>query len=175
MKSFDRRFVKTEKAIQEAFITLLKSYSYSEIGLEELCDEADLNKSTFYLHYQSIDMLASALEDAFLFDLSKGLGDLSFTNDPSSFLKAIFLFAKSDKKRLSAIFKCYRYRFNEKIESFCRSYLPKNGKSKTETYLYRARIDSIVSLFRSVAKDGFRLSEGEFLEFCGRLLPEKGL
>lgn len=175
MKSFDRRFVKTEKAIQEAFITLLKGYSYSEIGLEELCDEADINKSTFYLHYQSIDMLASALEDAFLFDLSKELGGLSFANDPSSFLKTVFLFAKSDKKRLSAIFKCSRYRFNEKIESFCRSYLPKSAKDKKEIYLHRARIDSIVSLFRSIAKDGFRLAEEDFLDLCGRLLPEKVL
>lgn len=174
MKSFDRRFVKTEKAIQEAFIALLKGYSYSEIGLEELCDEADINKSTFYLHYQSIDMLASALEDAFLFDLSKELGGLSFVQDPSSLLKTTFLFAKTDKKRLSAIFKCSRYRFNEKIESFCRSYLPKNVKDKKELYLYRARIDAVVSLFRSAAKDGFRLSDEEFLVLFKPLLPQKG-
>lgn len=174
MKSFDRRFVKTEKAIQDAFIALLKGHSYSDIGLEELCNEADINKSTFYLHYQSIDMLASALEDAFLFDLSKELGRLSFINDPSSFLQTAFLFAKTDKKRLSAIFKCSRYRFNEKIASFFRSYLPKSGKDKKETYLYAARIDYVVSLFRSAAKDGFRLSEEEFVDLFRRLVLEKG-
>jgi AcrR family transcriptional regulator len=59
----DRRLRKTEEAIQNAFIELANKESYDRIKLSELIDLADLNKSTFYLHYQSLEGVSYAVED----------------------------------------------------------------------------------------------------------------
>ncbi|BCZ44240.1 TetR family transcriptional regulator [Clostridium gelidum] len=50
----DRRVRKTQKAIQDAFAKLLSKKNIEDITIKELCNEADINKSTFYLHYKDI-------------------------------------------------------------------------------------------------------------------------
>ena len=50
----DRRVRKTEQAVQSAFAKLLSEKDITDITIKELCDKADINKSTFYLHYKDI-------------------------------------------------------------------------------------------------------------------------
>lgn len=59
----DRRIRKTEQAIQEAFAKLLSGKSVEEITVKLLCETADINKSTFYLHYRDIYDCADQLRD----------------------------------------------------------------------------------------------------------------
>lgn len=58
----DRRIRKTQQALQEAFIQLVLEKDLKQITIKELCTRADINKSTFYLHYRDIYDLASALK-----------------------------------------------------------------------------------------------------------------
>lgn len=58
----DRRVRKTKKAIQDAFCELTKEKKVNEISVKELCAKADLNKSTFYLHYKDIYDLADSIQ-----------------------------------------------------------------------------------------------------------------
>lgn len=57
----DRRVRKTKQAIQSAFAKLLSEKDIKDITIKELCDKADINKSTFYLHYKDIYDCADAL------------------------------------------------------------------------------------------------------------------
>lgn len=50
----DRRVRKTEQAVQAAFAKLLSEKDIKDVTIKELCEEADINKSTFYLHYKDI-------------------------------------------------------------------------------------------------------------------------
>jgi len=47
----DLRFRKTEQAIQRAFLTLLKTNTFEDITIKEICALAECNRNTFYLHY----------------------------------------------------------------------------------------------------------------------------
>lgn len=50
----DRRIRRTRAAIQSAFLKLTFEKNINRITVKELCEQADINKSTFYLHYQDI-------------------------------------------------------------------------------------------------------------------------
>ncbi|MBD5541773.1 MAG: TetR/AcrR family transcriptional regulator [Lachnospiraceae bacterium] len=50
----DRRIRRTRAAIQSAFLKLIFEKDINKITIKELCERADINKSTFYLHYQDI-------------------------------------------------------------------------------------------------------------------------
>ena len=50
----DRRTRRTKKLLTDAFLELLSSKKLNEITIKELCDKADINRGTFYLHYQDM-------------------------------------------------------------------------------------------------------------------------
>lgn len=64
----DRRIRKTEWALQNAFADLIKEKELPQITIKELCERADINKSTFYLHYRDIYDLASSMKRRLLDD-----------------------------------------------------------------------------------------------------------
>ncbi|MFC3931465.1 TetR/AcrR family transcriptional regulator [Streptococcus dentapri] len=48
----DRRFKRTQKAIYASFVTLFLERDFSEITINEISQLADINRSTFYLHFE---------------------------------------------------------------------------------------------------------------------------
>lgn len=52
----DLRFVKTEKLIENTYLSLRKKFR-RPIKVSELCEMALINKTTFYTHYETMDAL----------------------------------------------------------------------------------------------------------------------
>ena len=50
----DLRVIKTKASLQEALIELLQEKELDKISISELCKKANVNRGTFYLHYQDI-------------------------------------------------------------------------------------------------------------------------
>lgn len=47
----DLRIVKTRKAIKDSFLTLIQTKEYDRITIQDIADQAIINRNTFYLHY----------------------------------------------------------------------------------------------------------------------------
>lgn len=50
----DRRVKRTKKALRTELFKLLMKKRLNEITVKELCQEADINRGTFYLHYMDV-------------------------------------------------------------------------------------------------------------------------
>ena len=57
----DRRQQKTRRAIFQAFRALLERKRYDRITVQEIIDEADVGRSTFYAHFETKEMLLEAM------------------------------------------------------------------------------------------------------------------
>ena len=58
-----RRTRYTRRAMQDALIELLRNQPLGSITVKALCERADVNRSTFYAHYASIEELLHDIED----------------------------------------------------------------------------------------------------------------
>lgn len=74
----DRRVRKTKKAIQDVFCELTKEKRLNEITVKELCARADINKSTFYLHYRDIYDLAKSIQNILMQDICSVIDEYAY-------------------------------------------------------------------------------------------------
>jgi AcrR family transcriptional regulator len=60
----DRRVARTRLALRDAMLHLLKDRGWDELGIQEICEQANIGRSTFYIHYRSKeDLLSEGLND----------------------------------------------------------------------------------------------------------------
>lgn len=63
MNHNDLRVIKTKKNIESALIALLKKKSFSAITVQDILNEAFINRSTFYKHYQDKYQLVESMNE----------------------------------------------------------------------------------------------------------------
>lgn len=57
MKQENQRVMLTKRLIREALVELLKAKNLRQISVRELCERAEINRTTFYKHYGSPDQV----------------------------------------------------------------------------------------------------------------------
>ena len=64
VKSLDRRARMTREILKQSLIELMKTKHIHDISIKKLCETADINRSTFYHHYDSqFDLFNDILND----------------------------------------------------------------------------------------------------------------
>lgn len=77
----DRRKQYTRRVLKESLINLLKEKQISSITVKELCETADINRSTFYSHYSDQYDLLSKIEEEIIKDMNQTLSQYNFTKE----------------------------------------------------------------------------------------------
>ena len=85
----DPRILRSRQMLMESLLRLLNRKEFDDISVQEIADEATLNRATFYLHYPDKNALLQAMTAARFRDLIARRG-LSFTNCDGA-LRAIAL------------------------------------------------------------------------------------
>jgi AcrR family transcriptional regulator len=89
LENKDPRILRSRQMLMESLLRLLNIKELSDISVQEIADEAKLNRATFYLHYPDKNALLQAMTAARFSDLIARRG-LSFT-DCDGALRAIAL------------------------------------------------------------------------------------
>ncbi len=84
----------TRRRLREGLLRLLEQKPIHEISVKELTELADVNRGTFYFHYQDIYDLLGKMEDEFFEQLDRMLSETPVrgSEDGYPFLHAIFSF-----------------------------------------------------------------------------------
>ncbi|MFC7245275.1 TetR/AcrR family transcriptional regulator [Catellatospora aurea] len=76
----DRRVRRSQKALQEALLSLMSEKPYDQITVQDVIDRADVGRSTFYSHYVGKEaLLDAALGELRAVLTSRGVPPLGFS------------------------------------------------------------------------------------------------
>lgn len=71
----DRRVKYTKMVLKESFIKLLEKKDISKISIKEICENADINRATFYAHYNDQYDLLRKIENELLHNINAHLAE----------------------------------------------------------------------------------------------------
>lgn len=99
------KYQTTSYKIKQLFIELLKSKPIEQIKISEICEILQINRSTFYRHYEDIYDLLNRLEDGFINELDNLYREIARGNDNSIVvMKKILQLIKANKDICSILF-----------------------------------------------------------------------
>ena len=99
---FNRRVKMTKRLIKEAFINLMEKCPLNKITVKQICENADVNRSTFYAHYSDQYELFEEIQE----DIISITPKISLYEKHNIFknLTAFFEFIDKNKKIYKIIF-----------------------------------------------------------------------
>ena len=93
MKKNDLRVIKTKKALYDALRNLMKEKTFEEIKVSDICDEALINRSTFYAHFEDKYSLLESMINDLKQDLIKELdNNRNYSNTKEYYIEIIRLY-----------------------------------------------------------------------------------
>ena len=163
MSSFeDRRIRRSKMILRNALINLLLEKELNEITISELTDYADVNRGTFYSHYQDIFHLFSEIEQEVLNVILKIIQPIF--DDYSTWKHAVkdfLIYSQNNEQLISIILRVNGSSFNDKIISILHSSVESideitfsEEKREYYEYLYVYCITGIISIMQSWQKRG---------------------
>lgn len=90
-KKLDRRKQYTRMVLKESLMELLREKIISSITIKELCQKADINRSTFYSHYRDQFDLLQHIEDEILLELQVTLKQYNHNETNETFAMTKYL------------------------------------------------------------------------------------
>lgn len=79
-KRENQRVALTKRLVQESFLQLLQRKRIQQISIRELCEDAGINRTTFYNHYGSQYDVLSEISQNYLADIVQTLGSADPAN-----------------------------------------------------------------------------------------------
>ena len=87
----DIRVKKTKRAIQKALIALLREKPIEKITVKEIAERAEINKTTFYSHYETLDALTAEMELQTVQLVCDNMGGAQqLLDEPEAFVREMF-------------------------------------------------------------------------------------
>ncbi len=178
----DRRVKYTKMVLKESFINLLEKKNISQISIKEICEDADINRATFYSHYSDQYDLLRKIEDELLDNVKSHLSEFDQLIDSQyavAITEKIFEYIRENAK-LCKLLLSERGDFNFQKRIMMLVYdkiiteITENSKISKEDaeYVYSFTITGCVGLVQKWLDDDLRASSRYMAEMVIKLTYE---
>lgn len=101
----DRRIGKTKRSIYDAFLEIRAKKSLEKLTVKELCERAQINKSTFYTYYHDVYDLSDRIESEIVASIVQSLvGAPDMIIAPKMFTHDLFMAYTAQASLISVVF-----------------------------------------------------------------------
>ena len=152
--TIDRRVKKTKKQLRLALMHLMTQKSAKSISVRELAEQADINRSTFYIHYKDVNDLLLHLED----EMAERLSELCRRHDPRDSMTGDYPFLTD------------LYAFIQENADLCKVLLGGYGDRAYTERICAFIVPGNLMLALRWLQDGTRESPEEIARFAGQFI-----
>lgn len=96
MNKVDLRVKRTKKILKDSFKDMFLSMNLEQITVKELCENAMINRRTFYLHYNSIDDIMTEILEDMALDFINYTDNYDHFANPDRIVKDYFEFTNNN-------------------------------------------------------------------------------
>lgn len=123
--NMDIRIEKTKQGIINAFIELRSRKEIERITIKELCEKAQINKSTFYSHYHDIYDLTDKLETEIVTSILENFNHPeNLIQNPAAFARELFVGYLAKDALINTVFSGSRSKYLvQKIEKTLKNFI----------------------------------------------------
>ena len=122
MENLDNRVRYTKMILQQALLKILQRKHIDRVTIKELCEEAKVNRGTFYLHYATPNDLLMEIEQQFIDENMAQFNPYFQGNYEMSYLSGLFAGILRNKELCKIIMgKNGNPKFLERIQDMLRS------------------------------------------------------
>lgn len=171
-KKVDRRVKYTKMVIKDSFIKLLKQKPISKITIKELCENADINRATFYSHYTDQYDLLQKIEDELVDDINQYLNIYDFKGgmlESVEMLEKIFEYIKENYELVELLLDSNGdIKFHQEIIKILglQHFLSMNTIEPADTaeYIFYFSVHGCMGIIQKWLKDGMKKTPREMAE-----------
>lgn len=172
----DRRQRYTQMVIKQTLLELMTTRAIDKITVSELCQKADINRGTFYLHYVDIYALLTEVEDEISADIKLAVKKMTMGNQ-LDMLIGICRYIQSNALFARAYFSEHgNKQFIRKIMAMAKDYFVQEyhrqnlTKDQTEVdYLYHFFVQGVLGILQRWASQDFRDTPDSIGQIINRL------
>lgn len=160
----DGRVKYTQMMIKQAFLELLKSMPVEQASVTEICKLADINRATFYRHYENQYDLLSFLENEMFEDIKKST--FEYGNDIDKLTESILCkFFEKKETWLLLLSNHADLSFQYKIYKFFEKFFIKENPSKQSELKFNFLLYGYSGLITQWATDGMKETPVEMANY----------
>lgn len=135
-KKENRRVRYTRMALRESLLALLQEMPINRITVSKVCEQADVNRSTFYLYYKDVYDLLDQIQGEFMAELEAVMKTITIMVPTTQILRKIYEVIYKNRDLCRVIFGRYGDKeFMKRIGDFPKEQFVKNWKQNNQDNL----------------------------------------
>jgi AcrR family transcriptional regulator len=172
----DLRIRRTKEAIHKTFTAMLCDMEYERITIKELTKRAQINRKTFYLHYQSLDDLLEELQTELFKEFIERTSSYTSLLDMPAITREFFLTSTKDALHLkiscNSDYQFIGKKVNKKIMGYKKQstsmFSPFN--TATQNIIMAYMTAASVEMLRQWVADGQKIPLEEMISLASKLV-----
>ncbi len=176
----NRRAQMTRLLLRTALIELMQEKPFSGITIKEICQKADLNRTTFYLHYADQSALLADVESEVYRKTLETLKDVRPAADAPGMIEAFLKYVRENASLFRILFfdadsEQFRSRFVGNTLESLRVNIPLSCAPEEEPYCLCFLMQGSVHMIMEWIRRGFDMEPGRLASLifrvCNRVAP----
>jgi AcrR family transcriptional regulator len=171
----------TRTVLRDSLVELMREKPVTKITIKELCEKADINRTTFYTHYRDQYELLRQIEDetlAYFEEMLKKYNDKYSTDEVTQMVEELFQYVSNNHNSIQVLlsengdinFQKKAFHFFIHHEQVMKYFPDKTLNSETKEYLSVFAVNGAVGLMQHWLKSNMHLPVRELAKLLIKMI-----